>query len=81
MKKILILTLIFMCNCAIVKALEIVYPKQNPVTINSESTFFIGSTKPTDTLTINGTAVQVHANGAFSQAVPLVEGENHFKII
>src|SRR5574344_1758516 len=81
MKKLLILVLFFMCNCINANALEIVYPKQNPTTINSNSTFFIGSTKPTDVLTINGTTVQVHQNGAFSQVVPLVEGENHFKII
>ncbi len=61
-------------------ALEIIYPKQNPVNINSSTTFFIGNTTPDSTLTINDTPVKVWENGSFVQVVPLVEGENIFTI-
>lgn len=81
MKKLLILMLTLIFNCVSAEALEIIYPKHSPVTINANSTFFIGSTNPTDTLTINGKSVEVHKNGAFSAVVPLHVGENNFKII
>ena len=53
MKKILLLFLIFCANCTSVFALDIVYPKKNTCTISASSTFFIGSTNPTDHLKIN----------------------------
>lgn len=81
MKKIILLVLILLVNCASTFALDIVYPKKNPVTINANSTFFIGSTNPTDSLKINDIDVEVHENGAFAQAVPLKPGKNEFKII
>lgn len=62
-------------------ALEIVYPKKNPVIISASSTFFIGATSPADKLTINGIEVKVGANGAFAQVVPLKDGKNEFAII
>lgn len=62
-------------------ALEIVYPKTNPVKINAASTFFIGSTKPDDKLTINGITVPVSKIGAFAQSVPLQYGINKFEIV
>lgn len=62
-------------------ALEIVYPKTNPVKINSASTFFIGSTCPTDTLKINGVDVKYSPAGAFAQTVLLEYGINKFKIV
>lgn len=62
-------------------ALEIVYPKTNPVKINASSTFFIGSTSPKDKLTINGIEVPVSKLGAFAQSVPLLYGINNFQII
>lgn len=62
-------------------ALEIVYPKTNPVKINAASTFFIGSTKPNDKLTINGIDVPVSTLGAFAQSVPLQYGVNNFQIV
>lgn len=64
-----------------VLALEIVYPKTNLVKINAPSTFFIGSTNPTDTLKINDIEVKVSQLGAFAQMVPLDYGLNNFKII
>lgn len=81
MKKYFFLFLIFLINSSRVLALDIVYPKKNPVTINASSTFFIGSTNPTDTLTINGFEVKVSPLGAFAQVVPLNTGKNEFKII
>lgn len=59
-------------------ALDIVYPKTNPVTINSASTFFIGSSK--EQLKINDVEVPVSANGGFAQVVELKYGANNFKI-
>lgn len=62
-------------------ALEIVYPKTNPVKINSNSTFFIGSTCPTDILKINDIEVKLSPAGAFAQTVVLEYGLNNFKIV
>lgn len=81
MKKILLLFLILFINHASVFALDIVYPKKNPCSISSGSTFFIGSTNPTDFLKINDIDVKVSPSGAFAQAVPLKFGKNEFKII
>jgi len=78
MKKILILTIIFLNLGLSARALEIVYPKKNPCTINANSTFFIGSTKPNESLKINDMEVKVSAIGAFAQAVPLEYGANTF---
>ncbi len=81
MKKILILFLFIYTSSALnAKALEIIYPKQNPVNINAKSTFFIGNTKPNSNLTINNQPVKVWNDGSFVQVVPLNEGENLFKI-
>lgn len=81
MKKIILLVLIFLINCSSAMAIDIVYPKKNPCTINSNSTFFIGCTNPSDTLKINGIDVKVSPQGAFAEAVPLVVGKNEFVII
>ena len=61
-------------------ALDIVYPKQNSVTINSPSTFFAGSAETGVPLTINGAPVPVHESGGFAYAVKLKTGENKFVI-
>lgn len=61
-------------------ALDIVYPKTNPVKINAESTFFIGSTIPNSVLKINDVDVKVSPLGAFAQIVHLNFGLNYFKI-
>ncbi len=59
-----------------VYAFDIVYPKQNDVVINANSTFFIGSSsKP---LKINGQNVPLHPSGAFAYVVPLKNGANTF---
>lgn len=60
-------------------SLDIVYPKTNPVTINSASTFFIGSSK--ECVNINSIDVPVAENGGFAQVVELNYGQNDFKII
>lgn len=59
-------------------ALEIVYPKKNPVTINAPSTFFIGSVAKGESLKINDAEIKVHENGGFAQIVPLHAGKNNF---
>lgn len=81
MKKYLILVLIFLGFGAKVYALEIVYPKTNPAKINASSTFFIGSTNPSDILKINDIEVKISPLGAFAQVVPLDFGMNKFKIV
>lgn len=80
MRKVLFTGLCLILGCTNVFALEIVYPKTNPVKINAASTFFIGSTCPTDTLQINDTEVKLSPAGAFAQTVQLNYGVNHFKI-
>lgn len=81
MKKFFITIFILLTFCSKGEALEIVYPKINPIRINAPSTFFIGSTKPSEKLKINETEVKVAPNGAFAQIVPLNLGNNNFKII
>lgn len=81
MKKILFLTFIFFIFGAKAFALDIVYPKKNPVVINSDSTFFIGSANPSECLKINDFDVKVSPSGAFAQIVPLNFGVNNFKIV
>ena len=77
MKKfILILGGILLCQSAF--ALDVVYPKKQQVTINSPTTFFVGSAA--SDLTINNTPVDVHESGGFVYFVNLNEGENIFKL-
>ena len=61
-------------------ALNIVYPKTQTVTINSPSTFFVGSSDTKKPLSINGQNVSVHPSGGFAQSVPLNIGKNTFTI-
>lgn len=79
MKKILFLFLLILFLTQKVYALDIVYPKTNPVTINAGSTFFIGSS--TSSVKINDIDVPTAPNGGFAQVVELNYGENSFKII
>ena len=80
MNKYFLLILTFLITAGSCVAVEIVYPKKNPSTINSVSTFFVGSTAPTDKLKINDIDVNVSITGAFAQAVPLAVGKNLFQI-
>ena len=67
MKKIfLFLLLIFLGNKSF--ALDIVYPKSTNVTINADSTFFIGSTQPHSWLKVNGCNVKLHKSGEIGRA-------------
>ena len=81
MKNFLLLFLIFFSTLLRASAVEIVYPKTNPVKIDSASTFFIGSANPSEILIINGIQVKVSPSGAFAQVVDLDVGINNFKII
>ena len=59
-------------------AFDVVYPKRTETTINSNSTFFIGSSdKP---LKINGQNVPLHETGAFAYVVNLENGSNTFTL-
>lgn len=80
MKKYFLLVLTFLITGGHGRALEIVYPKKNPVTINAPSTFFIGSARTEGNLEINGLKIELGKNGAFAQTVPLSVGKNEFKI-
>lgn len=61
-----------------VYAFDVVYPKKNIVTINSPTTFFVGSSdKP---LTINEKKVDIHPSGGFAYFVDLNEGQNTFEL-
>ena len=59
---------------------EIVYPKNENVTINSPVTFFIGNEKLDKELYINGEKVKIHPSGGFYHVVKLNTGENVFNI-
>lgn len=75
-----ILTLMLMLIAQSAYALDIVYPKQNEVTIFSPSTFFIGSADTNKVLTINNEVVPVHKSGGFAYVVKLLPGMNEFII-
>lgn len=81
MRKVLLLGLFLILGCKSAFALEIVYPKTNPVKINAPSTFFIGSVNPKGKLKINDLDVKTSEIGAFAQVVPLEFGINKFKIV
>jgi N-acetylmuramoyl-L-alanine amidase len=80
MKKIFLLILFLFACGAKTFALEIVYPKTNPVKINANSTFFIGSVNPNEKLKINDVEVKTSPNGAFAQMIQLNAKINNFKI-
>ena len=77
MKKLIILFFALIFNQCVF-ALDVVYPKKNCVTINSPTTFFVGSSK--ESLNINGKNVELHNTGAFAHFVELSYGENIFEI-
>ena len=77
---ILVITFMYFACSVKVLALEIVYPKTNPVKINAPSTFFIGSVNKGESLKINDIDVQVSPLGAFAQTVLLNVGVNNFKL-
>ncbi len=68
------LFIILMLLCGSVQAFEVVYPKNQNVTINADKTFFIGN----GDLTINGQKVNIHPSGGFKYAVNLNIGSNKF---
>jgi len=74
----LILIVILFSTALNALALDVVYPKKDKVTINSKTTFFVGSADTKTPLTINGTAVPVHKSGGFAYFVNLKHGDNTF---
>ncbi len=78
MNKFFMAVITIMLTGQLVHAFDIVYPKKNDVIINSPSTFFIGSAKNKDNLTINGERVKIHSSGGFAHVVFLNEGHNEF---
>jgi N-acetylmuramoyl-L-alanine amidase len=61
-------------------ALDVVYPHKTIVTIQSPSTFFVGSTNPSVPLKINGQTAAVHKSGGFAYTVKLSTGKNVFTL-
>ncbi|MBX9689510.1 MAG: N-acetylmuramoyl-L-alanine amidase [Candidatus Obscuribacterales bacterium] len=60
----------------------LVYPRgENENKIDSASTFFVGAVPAGSSLTLNGSAVSLNADGYFSQKVALSYGKNHFKLL
>lgn len=59
---------------------NIIYPKSKVVTINSDTTFFVGNENPNKTLKINNEEVNVHQSGGFFHPVKLDIGQNNFTI-
>lgn len=78
MRKLLLFVFLFCVTFQTAFALEVVYPKRTPVTINAKSTFFIGSARTDLTLKINGVVVDVHPSGGFAHVVNLNPGKNTF---
>ncbi len=78
--RLFILTLLLGLSIQSVFALDVVYPKQNNVTINSPSTFFVGNSSTEIPLKINGQEIPVHPSGGFAYAVKLNTGNNQFVI-
>ena len=77
MKKLILLLGIILLGQSVF-ALDVVYPKKQIITINSPTTFFIGSAAAD--LTVNGVPVKVSQTGGFAHFVNLKEGENIFEI-
>ena len=61
-------------------SVEIVYPQEENVTINADSTFFTGHEKPEKKLTINSNEVKLSRQGGFFYPVNLELGQNKFII-
>lgn len=76
----LFLLLIFFSTALNSFALDVVYPKKDKVTINCQTTFFVGSADVKVPLTINGVKVPVHKSGGFAYFVKLQPGENVFTL-
>lgn len=76
----IITTLLILNNILKSDAAEIIYPRNNEVTINSATTFFIGNENPTKTLKINSETVKIHESGGFYHPINLEYGQNKFEI-
>lgn len=61
-------------------SVEIIYPQEENVTINADSTFFTGHEKPEKKLTINSNEVKLSRQGGFFYPVNLELGQNKFII-
>ena len=82
MFRFILILLVFICSNLFQNAycVNIVYPKSDNVTINSDKTFFIGNENPAINLTINGKPVAIHPCGGFKHTVYLNYGVNKFVI-
>ena len=70
---------LFYANFAQAK-LDIVYPTQKDITVNSDCTFFSGNTDNNAKITINSKPVKLWENNFFVHVVPLEYGKNKIKI-
>lgn len=79
-KKSLLFVLIILFLGDISNGFQIVYPKNQNVTINSDKTFFVGNEKTDRILKINNERVNLHSSGGFKHVVKLNYGQNLFVI-
>lgn len=75
-----LLLLIILTTALNAFALDVVYPKKDKVSLNSKTTFFVGSAATDCPLVINGEAVRVHPSGGFAHFVKLEHGDNVFTL-
>ena len=80
MKKLTLLFILIVTFVQTSYALDIVYPKKQKLTINAQSTFFVGNTKQGSNLTINNKPVKLWDEGGFVHVVPLTYGTNIIRI-
>jgi N-acetylmuramoyl-L-alanine amidase len=62
-------------------AISVIYPRQGAQIGASDSTFIFGSVTPRSRLSINGSKVKVHPNGAFLAFLPLQPGDFTFELV
>jgi N-acetylmuramoyl-L-alanine amidase len=62
-------------------AISVIYPREGTHIGVSDSTFIFGSVTPKSRLSINGSKVKVHPNGAFLAFLPLQPGDFTFELV
>ena len=74
-----ILLILLSINTALAH-IDVVYPTKKKLTINANSTFFVGSTTENSKFTINDKKIKLWDNNFFVEVVPLEYGKNKIKL-
>ncbi len=61
--------------------IDVVYPKTNDLTVNSDSIFFLGNTTEGSNFSINTEKVKLWDNNFFVHVIPLKYGKNYIKMV